>query len=142
MSFYGDMTSVSKTHFIFDKIYGNKALMDASAETDGVFAGRFVLVEYGLKPEDSYILAVGQANGNSFANAWNEEITIEPYHNIIIKNSITGDDRFYRGNNGVWTLIDKEDNEDLARVEFEIVDDNEDYEQLVDRYVHIIKVDK
>ena len=42
----------------------------------------------------------------------------------------------------IYTYIDKEDSEDLARVEFEIVDDNEDYEQLVDRYVHIIKVDK
>ena len=42
----------------------------------------------------------------------------------------------------IYSYIDKEDNEDLARVEFEIVDDNEDYEQLVDRYVHIIKVDK
>ena len=42
----------------------------------------------------------------------------------------------------IYTYIDIEDNEDLARVEFEIVDDNEDYEQLVDRYVHIIKVDK
>ena len=41
----------------------------------------------------------------------------------------------------IYTYIDKEENEDLARVEFELVDDSEEQEQYIGSYVHIIKVD-
>ena len=47
MAFYGRATNESKTSMTFDRIYPNRVTMDASAATDGVFAGRFVLVEYG-----------------------------------------------------------------------------------------------
>jgi hypothetical protein len=43
MSFYGD---VNKNNLVFDKIYENKTKMDSSAENDGVFIGRYVLVDY------------------------------------------------------------------------------------------------
>lgn len=48
MGFYGNITNTSKTTFSFDKIYTNRRDMDeACAEGDGVFLGRYVLVEYG-----------------------------------------------------------------------------------------------
>ena len=48
MCFYGNITNTSKTTFSFDKIYANRRDMDADcALGDGVFLGRYVLVEYG-----------------------------------------------------------------------------------------------
>lgn len=47
MAFYGRVTNESKTSMTFDRVYPNRATMDASAKNDGVFSGRFVLVEYG-----------------------------------------------------------------------------------------------
>lgn len=46
MSFYGNISNAGKTQIGFDKVYPNKKTMDAQAKTDGVFVGRYVLVEY------------------------------------------------------------------------------------------------
>lgn len=46
MSFYGNIANGGKTNLTFDKIYPNRMQMDQRAETDGIFVGRFVLVEY------------------------------------------------------------------------------------------------
>ncbi len=55
MGFYGNITNTSKTTFTFDKIYNNRLQMDNSCASDGVFLGRYVLVEYGL-PATQYII--------------------------------------------------------------------------------------
>jgi hypothetical protein len=46
MGFYGNITNTSRTQFQFDKTYPNRYTMDLSCGLDGVYAGRFVLVEY------------------------------------------------------------------------------------------------
>lgn len=46
MGFYGNITNTSKSSFSFDKIYSNRYDMDMSCNLDGVYAGRYVLVEY------------------------------------------------------------------------------------------------
>ena len=46
MGFYGNITNTSNTTFSFDKIYPNRLSMDANANNDGIFIGRYVLVEY------------------------------------------------------------------------------------------------
>ena len=46
MGFYGDIKNTARTQFYFDRIYPNRKAMEANAEKDNVFAGRFVLVEY------------------------------------------------------------------------------------------------
>ena len=46
MGFYGNITNVNKSTFQFDKTYPNRTDMDASAASDGVFVGRYVLVDY------------------------------------------------------------------------------------------------
>lgn len=46
MSFYGNITNTSRTQFQFDKTFPNRVTMDKNASTDGVYIGRFVLVEY------------------------------------------------------------------------------------------------
>jgi hypothetical protein len=46
MGFYGNVTQANRTTFTFDKIYLNRKTMINMAENDGVFIGRYVLVEY------------------------------------------------------------------------------------------------
>lgn len=46
MGFYGNITNTSKTQFQFDKTFPNRAVMDQFIGTDGVYIGRYVLVEY------------------------------------------------------------------------------------------------
>lgn len=46
MGFYGNITNTARTQFQFDRIYRNRAEMDQASSSDGIYAGRFVLVEY------------------------------------------------------------------------------------------------
>ena len=46
MGFYGNISNAGKTNLTFDKIYPNRYTMLINAKTDGIFIGRFVLVEY------------------------------------------------------------------------------------------------
>jgi hypothetical protein len=48
MGFYGNITNVNNSTFVFDKIYANRKDMELHAEDDGVFVGRYVLVDYNL----------------------------------------------------------------------------------------------
>ena len=48
MGFYGNSFSSMKTNLTFDKHYTNRTTMEANASNDGVYAGRYVLVEYSL----------------------------------------------------------------------------------------------
>lgn len=47
MSFYGNISNVSKTQMQIDKTYRNRAEMEANAKDDNIAIGRYVLVEYG-----------------------------------------------------------------------------------------------
>lgn len=49
MGFYGNITNTSRTQFQFDKIYSNRHEMDLNKNVDGIYFGRYVLVEYGDK---------------------------------------------------------------------------------------------
>ena len=49
MGFYGNIKNTSRTQFSFDKIYPSRAEMDMQANLDGIYAGRFILVEYDEK---------------------------------------------------------------------------------------------
>lgn len=49
MGFYGNITNINKTSFSFDRIYPNRAAMQDANNVpggDGVYIGRFVLVDY------------------------------------------------------------------------------------------------
>lgn len=46
MGFYGNITNVNKSTFQFDKTYPNRYTMDMEAKKDGIFVGRYVLVDY------------------------------------------------------------------------------------------------
>ena len=49
MGFYGNIKNTSRTQFNFDKVYASRVEMDNSCQNDGVYAGRYVLVEYDQK---------------------------------------------------------------------------------------------
>jgi hypothetical protein len=53
MSFYGNITNTTKTGFSFDKTYSNRKEMDDNAKKDGVYIGRFVLVDYDKDAENA-----------------------------------------------------------------------------------------
>lgn len=47
MGFYGNIKDIEKNKsFVFDRIFANRKQMDENASTDGVYTGRYVLVEY------------------------------------------------------------------------------------------------
>jgi hypothetical protein len=54
MGFYGNITNTSKTTFSFDLIYTTRADMELNANLDGVFLGRYVLIDYGEAPIKGY----------------------------------------------------------------------------------------
>jgi hypothetical protein len=55
MGFYGNITNVNQTQFTFDKIYSSRKAMESSCNTDGVYIGRYVLVEYGSENQDTFL---------------------------------------------------------------------------------------
>lgn len=61
MSLYGKVKKVGSSTFQFDRVYSNRAAMEAQMNEDGVYAGRYVLVEYGQR----YGLADGTNNNAS-----------------------------------------------------------------------------
>ena len=55
MSFYGNISNAGKTQMSFDRVYPNRKIMEENASTDGVFVGRFVLIEYDDNTMDEII---------------------------------------------------------------------------------------
>ena len=53
MGFYGNIRNTTSNSFKFDRIYSNRTLMEQHANDDGVFGGRYVLVEYDQSLEES-----------------------------------------------------------------------------------------
>lgn len=52
MSFYGNITNTTKTGFSFDRTYPNRHEMELNMKTDGVYIGRFILVDYDKDSEN------------------------------------------------------------------------------------------
>ena len=51
MSLYGNIKKVDSSVFQFDKIYSSRVDLENNESSDGVYAGRYVLVEYGERWE-------------------------------------------------------------------------------------------
>ena len=50
MGFYGNITNTSKTQFQFDLTYSSRVQMEKLCKNDGVYIGRYVLVDYDTDP--------------------------------------------------------------------------------------------
>lgn len=68
MGFYGNITNTSKTQFQFDKIYSSRYDMETQARTDGIYAGRYVLVEYDtdLSQDSFYRVFINGTDGQMY----------------------------------------------------------------------------
>ena len=77
MSFYGDITNTSRTHFQFDRIYANRAEMETYQESDGIYAGRFVLVEYNNEMHMDSFLRVRRDENNNFYTTFSADTSQE-----------------------------------------------------------------
>lgn len=76
MSFYGDITNTSRTHFQFDRVYANRAEMERYKETDGIYAGRFVLIEYDSEMHMDSFLRV-RKDGDNFYTTFSDNTAEE-----------------------------------------------------------------
>lgn len=77
MSFYGDITNTSRTHFQFDRIYANRAEMETYQDSDGIYAGRFVLVEYNNEMHMDSFLRVRKDENNNFYTTFSTDTSQE-----------------------------------------------------------------
>jgi hypothetical protein len=69
MGFYGNITNTSRTQFSFDKIYPNKYELFKKAKTDGIYVGRYVLVEYDLDTgADTFLSTLYKQGDNMYTN--------------------------------------------------------------------------
>lgn len=110
--FYGNITSQSKTQFNFDKIFPNRTLMDTNVDSDGVFIGRYVLVEYDIDSSNNYITAYTDGTNFYTSPAFEETTIIEPKNNIIVQVVETdGKMALYRGIQGSWVKVTSADSE-------------------------------
>jgi hypothetical protein len=50
MGFYGNIQNSNKTAFTFDLIYSSRYAMEKATQIDGVFLGRYILVDYDEAP--------------------------------------------------------------------------------------------
>jgi hypothetical protein len=54
MGFYGNIINKNNTQYVFDKIYKNRAEMDAETQNDGIYIGRYVLIDYDHDKDTTY----------------------------------------------------------------------------------------
>ena len=108
MGFYGNTTNTSKTQFQFDKIYSNRRTMDISAANDGIYMGRYVLVDYGEEENNIFKTFYVKDDDDSIdMHMWKDvsfnSTTIVQFPkdvqaNDVVKaiNSSTGEYQFYK----------------------------------------------
>jgi hypothetical protein len=66
MGFYGNITNINNSTFVFDRIYSNRQAMEQGArEGDAVLIGRYVLIEYDEEPKTYFSRAYAKVkDGN------------------------------------------------------------------------------
>lgn len=97
MGFYGNITNTSRTQFQFDKIYPSRAEMDAGTYIDGIYAGRYVLIEYDSNThQDSFYRAYIDNKTGQMYNAPNA-IGVEENILYVGKNDNSSNNRLSIG---------------------------------------------
>ena len=111
MGFYGNITNTANTTFSFDIIYSTRESLDANCDTDGVFLGRYVLVDYDDQEViKAYFIITDEDTGEGqFYNKPNPNLegdkadkSLEPRLGVIYQalniTADTGDLMFYKWN--------------------------------------------
>lgn len=125
MGFYGNITNTNKTTFQFDKIYPNRLSMDANVNNDGIFIGRYVLVEY----DQNTAYPVVFIQDNKFYSSPNfETITRiqygqnsdQIYLNDIVQSQEKNVIQYYKCNGAITEIVD---DKQITYATFENIDD-------------------
>ena len=66
MGFYGKVEHTDKLNFVIDRIYPNRKKMESSVNEDGIFIGRYVLVDYEQEATNPYIRLYKDADSMDF----------------------------------------------------------------------------
>lgn len=94
MGFYGSKLLGQNTTFKFDRIYPNRKTMEENRHTDGVYIGRYVLIDYGL--DDDLKNPTGEVLSRHFyLNPNSDSIEIYTYPDFEAINDETGE-KIYR----------------------------------------------
>jgi len=107
MGFYGKIANSNKTAFSFDITYQTRQYMDEMAQSDGVFIGRYVLVEYDEPPITGYFNGTDFYTSPSFDTSI-IEAKIQPregavYQDLMRYNSVSS---FYRWDGERYVALD------------------------------------
>lgn len=104
MGFYGNIVNSNKASFTFDKVYPSRKSMDDAlngptgpgSNNDGIFLGRYVLVEYDEAPIKVYM-----NGGKGYADAHYTH-AVEGKFGFLYQDVITGN--FYEVKDGRWIV--------------------------------------
>lgn len=82
MSIYGNIKKVESSAFQFDRVYSSRVEMEQKALIDGVYAGRYVLIDYGARFGVDYAKADSDESINYMLNHDNIEYIYagQPHH--------------------------------------------------------------
>lgn len=90
MGFYGNITNVAGTQFQFDRIYPNRWTMESKKVEDGIYAGRFVLIEYDSSVDDfDYFRAYSNSSRTLFYSDPEGKIQIKYSHSETKNDHVT-----------------------------------------------------
>lgn len=104
MGFYGNISNVNKSTFQFDKIYPNRYEMDTHASDDGIFIGRYVLVDYDKEASSTtiakWISDLSEEEGEAVSINISDKILVPGYRRMVYNENndvyeVTGE--FYAG---------------------------------------------
>lgn len=126
MGFYGNITNTSNTTFQFDKVYPNRLAMDANVNNDGIFIGRYVLVEYDYNV--AYPVVFIDENNYFYSSPNYETITRirygqssdQIYLNDIVQNQEGNTIKYYKCNGSITEEVDRKQ---ITYATFENIDD-------------------
>lgn len=121
MGFYGNISSVNKSTFQFDKIYSNRAEMEDNCKDDGIFIGRYVLVDYDQELSSASILATLRNDGTLGEEALGlvgyqvkikstnqdtqQEDIIDPGKHVIIASGLSRNHDYTLDNSGIKNAL-------------------------------------
>lgn len=126
MGFYGNITNTAKTQFQFDRIFSNRYEMDGEdrVNADGVYIGRYVLVEYDTETHFDTFLQVQKKDGVLYYNpTGGVDKRTELFQSQVKLNQIVYD----KANKVFYKIIAPHDETSPSSVNFaEVVKDAED----------------
>ena len=134
--FYGNITDTSKTTFSFDLVYHSRLEMDTSSDEDGIFLGRYVLVDYDDAPIKAYGKKDTDGNVIAFYNtshfSQNSEIKKKSgvvYEDLAIQENTVS--KFYKWTGSIYEPLGKDETPYYTSFETDVKEYGRGYDSTV-----------